>query len=94
MTDTEVKRLLHRTVSWAATILGSLFSAGIVALVSVLWTMNGSMVALNERVTDGLERMARQGTKLRQHSTELDTLSIRLGLVEDSQKHAKIRARP
>lgn len=69
-----MQKFLERGFWWLVGIFGSLISAGLISLIGVLWHMNGSIITLNDRVGNAIERLMRQEEQLADHATRITSL--------------------
>ena len=88
--DDHAMKLLERAFWWLVGIAGTLFCAAVTALCSVLWSMNASIVTLNERVGDLIE----EGSNFHQQVDEqIKDLASRIRRLEDDSLPQKEKSR-
>lgn len=76
----ETKKLIERAFWWLLGIASTLFVSAASAVVAVLWSMNGSIATLNERVGHVIEESSTFRQEVTSRMTEF---SHRLHRVED-----------
>lgn len=79
-THDEVRKLVEQAFWWLLGIASTLFVSAASAVVAVLWSMNGSIATLNERVGHVIEESA---TFRQEVTSRMSEFSQRLHRVED-----------